>query len=239
MSRRADLRVTRRALKAYYPDGSYGRRLQPLPDYGAIYVRNAKAGTGTTMLWLHRMHSGDHGFPPKAGIHAKHGLPRPADVGWDKVVGMLAGEAFRFTFVRHPIKRVESAYRNKVDGWRKYPGRAGLQRALGLPEGAEHELTLDQFVAALEAQEPLHMDAHWRPQHLNLMHPLVEYDLIGRIETYAADLAKIRQATGMPDAPVAVQEALTRPTGSLFEGRPDLLRRVQDIYATDLELYGY
>jgi hypothetical protein len=68
---------------------------------------------------------------------------------------------------------------------------------------------------------------------------VVEYDLIGRIETYEADLAKIRQATGMPDAPFTVQEALTRPTGSLFDGRPDLLRRVQDIYATDLELYGY
>jgi hypothetical protein len=26
---------------------------------------------------------------------------------------------------------------------------------------------------------------------------------------------------------------------SLFEGRPDLLRKVRDVYATDLELYGY
>jgi hypothetical protein len=32
------------------------------------------------------------------------------------------------------------------------------------------------------------------------MHGLVEYDLIGRLETFAADVASIREATGMPDA---------------------------------------
>ena len=83
------------------------------------------------------------------------------------------------------------------------------------------------------------MNPHWRPQHLNLMHGLLEYDLVGRVETFDTDLAKVREQTGMPEVPVAVQNVAARRGDSLFDGRPDLLRRVRDIYARDFELYGY
>ena len=39
--------VTREAIKNYFPDGGLERRLQPLPKYGCIYVRNAKVATGS------------------------------------------------------------------------------------------------------------------------------------------------------------------------------------------------
>jgi hypothetical protein len=71
-----------------------------------------------------------------------------------------------------------------------------------------------------------------------LMHPLIEYDLVGRLETFDTDLARIREATGLPDVPCPARNR-TKRDGSLFDGRPELLRKVCDIYATDLELYGY
>jgi Sulfotransferase family len=231
--------VTRDAIRNYFPDGAVTRRVQPLPDYGCIYVRNAKVATGTTLLWLHRIHTGDHNFIPKRSIHVEMTLPRVEDVGWEKVLGMLNGDAFRFSFVRDPVRRVESAYLSKVVRHRRYPGRAELQRILGLPEGPDEELTLEQFFAALEMQDPMRMDVHWRPQHLNLMHGLVEYDLVGRLETFVADVARIRAATGMPDVPIEVQHASTRPATGLLDGRPDLFRKVADFYARDFELYGY
>jgi Sulfotransferase family len=237
--------VTRDALRRYYPDGKVGGRLVPLPEYGCIWVRNPKVGTGTMLLWLHRVHTGDHGFHPKSSIHAEHTLPRPADVGWARVVRMLNGQAFRFAFVRDPVRRAESAYLNKVVQWRERGGRGGLrrvlrlQRALGLVEDPERELTFDQFVAALEAQSPLEMDAHWRPQHLNLMHGLIEYDLVGRLETFADDLDRIREATGMPEAPAEVWRNVSDRSVDLIDGRPDLMRRIWDLYAQDFELYGY
>ena len=151
---------------------------------------------------------------------------------------MLDGEAFRFTFVRDPVARVESAYRDKImrvpaDRWRDE-----VRQVLGLPQTGE-PVTFEQFVTALEAQEPLRMDAHWRPQHLNLMYPLVEYDIVGRLETFDDDLARVREAAGLPDVPVQVRQRSPRRDESLFDGRPDLLRRVRDVYARDLELYGY
>lgn len=99
--------------------------------------------------------------------------------------------------------------------------------------------TFDQFADALEAQEPLELDPHWRPQHLNLMHGLVDLDYVGHLETFAADLERVRELTGMPQVPLEVRNARTTVPDSLFNGRPDLLRRVREVYARDFELYGY
>ena len=231
--------VTHDALLRYYPNGRYWTRLQPLPDSGCIFVKNPKAATSTVMLWLHRIHTGDHTWVP-GHIHREHGLPEPAEVGWEKVTWMLAGGAYRFAFVRDPIRRAESVYLSKVRKHRAHRVRADLERTLGLPVDRRRDLSLDQFVAALEiqARDPIEMDPQWRPQYLNLMHPLVEYDYVGRVETFGPDLARIRAAAGLPDVPFEVLNRSKRP-GGLFDGRPDLLRRVSDVYAQDLELYGY
>lgn len=241
-------RLTRAELQSWWPNSLVDHRLQPLPRYNCIYVRNAKAGTGTTLLWLHRVHTGDHDFTPLRSIHAEHRLPTPDEVGWDHVIDMLNGQAFRFSFVRDPIRRVESAYRNKVASLTSR-GRGGarrirvLQTALGLDESPEADLSFDQFIAALDVlaeKDALTMDAHWRPQHFNLMDGLVNYDLVGRLETFEADLARVREATGMPDVPIEVwRNASATSPASLFDGRKDLIRKVRRIYARDFELYGY
>jgi hypothetical protein len=71
------------------------------------------------------------------------------------------------------------------------------------------------------------------------MHGLVDLDYVGRLETFAADLERVRELTGMPQVPLKVRNARATVPDSLFNGRPDLLRRVRDVYARDFELYGY
>lgn len=238
-------RVTLDALDGYFPDGRWAGRMQPLPEHGCIYVKNAKAGTNTTLLWMHRAYTGDHRFVPTHTIHTDSALPSPRVVGLAKVAAMLDGGAFRFSFVREPIARLESAYMNKIvqadpsADVREGRWRIEIQRTLGLPRDPEQVVPFDQFLAALEVQEPLRMNPHWRPQHLNLLHGLVRYDLIGRLETYREDLARVREATGMPEAPLEVTNASSRGRDSLFAGRPTLLRRARQLYAADFELYGY
>jgi Sulfotransferase family len=241
--------ITREALQNYWPNSLVDHRLHPLPQFNCVYVRNAKVGTGTTLLWLHRVHTGDHAFSPVRSIHAEQRLPKPDDVGWDRVIEMLEGGAFRFAFVRDPVRRVESAFLNKVAGHPSHGGRGGdrrmraLQQALGRRRGSTKGITLDEFVAALEilaAEDVLKMDAHWRPQHLNLMHGLVTYDLVGRLESFDADLERVRAATGMPKVPVEVwRNASAASSHGQFEGRPDLLQKVRHIYARDFEIFGY
>jgi sulfotransferase famil protein len=230
--------VTEDALRAYYRGQRFGNRLLSLPDYGCTYVKNPKAACSTLTLWLHRIHLGDPAAQIRGGIHSNHRVPTADDIGWDEVARLLSGDGVRFTFVRHPVSRAESVYREKllVHGVR----RVAVQRILGLPEDPESVPTVDQFVAALEAEEPLVMDPHWRPQYLNLLHGLVEYDVVGQLETFDVDLARVRELAGLPDVPVErVNVTPSTRSGNVFDDRPDLMRRVEAIYAMDFELYGY
>jgi hypothetical protein len=93
--------------------------------------------------------------------------------------------------------------------------------------------TLEHFLTALEPQDPRETDPRWRPQHLNLLHPLVEFDLIGRLETFDTDLKRVQGATGTPELPMHVRNLRPRKD-SLFDGRRDLWRRVREVYALDL-----
>jgi hypothetical protein len=234
------------ALRAYYPHVHFGHRIIPVPEWGTVYVKNPKAATSTVTLWLHRLYTGDLAFTPTGIIGREHQLPRAFQVGWPRVIDMLEGSAYRFTFVRHPLHRLESAYRDKILS--SQVGSTGsrdwaqpFRERLGLGSRETASLTFDQFLTVLEEQDPVsEMDPHFRPQHVNLMYPLVNYDRIGRVETFDADLERIRDEAGLPKVPFEVLNA-SRVTnhGSVFDGRPDRIRRAEQIYAKDFELYGY
>ncbi|TYL51610.1 sulfotransferase family protein [Nocardioides sp. BGMRC 2183] len=229
----------RRELTPYFPGKpSLNYHLFPLPSHLLFYVKNPKAGCSTVLVWLDRLHSGEHDFAP-ANVHTEHRLPRPRDLGWPVVSEMLGGAAYRFSFVRDPLRRFESAYRDKVV--RQPKRRVEIQRTLGLTEDVESEVSFEQFVTAVEQQDPVtEMNPHWRPQHVNLMHPVLHYDRIGRLESFDTDLALIREEAGLPDVPYQVRNISSRAgEASAYDGRPDLVRRVQTVYAKDFELYGY
>jgi hypothetical protein len=229
---------TRRNLKKFFPgDRRLNYHLFPVPEHRLLYIKNPKAGCSTILVWLDRLHTGEHDFAP-GNVHVEHRLPRPREIGWPAVSAMLGGAAYRFSFVRDPLRRFESAYRDKVAS----PGRWRLevQEVLGMPADPAAEVSFDQFLAAAELQEPVAMNPHWRPQHINLMHPVVKYDHVGRLETFDADLARIREEAGLPDVPHQVRNASRRSGGdSVYDGRPDWVRRVRQIYASDFEIYGY
>jgi hypothetical protein len=234
--RLADVSVSLAELRKYNP--RLGNVVFPLPEFGVVYVKNAKAACSTVTLWLDRIHTGDLDFNP-TNVHKEHRLPRPKDIGWRRLQRMLEGEALRFTVVRDPLTRAESAWHNKIRV-RRGPGRVQLQTVLGLPADPERALTFEEFVAALEAHpDPRTMDRHWRPQHLNLMHPILEYDHVCRVETLDQDLAVLRDTAGLPDVPLETRNVTTGDGSSVYDGRPDLVRRVRALYAEDIELYGY
>jgi hypothetical protein len=230
--------VSWQAMRRYFPGRGMGRYLRPVPEHGIIYVKNPKAGCSTILVWLDRLHTGDYDFEFD-DVHQQHRLPTVRDVGRPAVVRMLSGSAYRFTFVRHPVRRFESVYWDKLVHdvkWRK-----NLPAALGLDLSPDTVVPFEQFLSIVEEQDPVSdMDPHWRPQHVNLMHPLITYDHIGRLENFAADLEHIREAAGLPQVPLEVRNtSKAARTESVYDGRPDLVRRVERIYATDFELYGY
>ena len=226
-----------RDMKAYFEGRSLAYHLHALPEHGIVYVKNPKAACSTVLLWLDRIHTGDLSFDP-ANVHTEHRLPTVADLGRQTVSRLLAGAGYRFTFVRDPLRRFESAYRDKLVNSPEL--RPQVQAALGRSADPDSPVSLEEFVHAVEQQDPLvEMDPHWRPQHVNLMHPVVSYDHIGRVESFGDDLAAITAAAGLPPVPFVRRNVSASTTGSLFDGRPELVRRVRAIYALDYELYGY
>ena len=209
--------------------------LIPLPDHGVVYVRVPKAACSTLKLWAHRVHTGDHAFDPGV-VHRESALPMAHQVGWDVVSEMLDGGAYRFTFVRNPSDRLVSAYFSKMVRPGHERWRSVVRAALGLAEDAD--VTFDRFLAALEGTEAATWNVHWRPQHLITMQGLVEYDAIGRVERFDADLARIREEAGLPDVPVTTRNRYPLPFDPR-SGRPDIQRRIEALYPEDYEVFGY
>lgn len=229
--------TTWRSVKSYFPGRHPGRYLLAVPDWKLFYVKNPKAACSTIVTWLDQLHTGESESP--ARIHQDHRVPTVAELGRDRMLSMLDGSAYRFSFVRHPLRRIESAYWDKV-----VYSRVWRQHALDLLEikdAGDREVTFEEFLSAVERQDPLtEMDRHWRPQHLNLLHPLISFDHVGKLETFSADIARIRDEAGLPFLPAESRNISRRQRErSVFDGRPDLVSRVEQLYAQDFEVYDY
>lgn len=231
-----NLKRRRRQLGRFFPGMPLAGRIEALPDLGLVYVRNPKVASSTLLDWLDWMNSGEE---PAPGRHVRrdNSLPKPREVGWERVMRMVDGDAFRFSFVRDPLTRFESAYRSKIE--KRRPPRGQILEVLGRADEPASEVTFEDFLRAVEQQEPLHMDIHWRPQHLNLMHPVFTFDMLGRLERFDQDIQEIRRQLALPSVPARSRNVRRSDQPSEYEGRPDLVERVRALYARDLELYGY
>lgn len=231
----ASEKVNRRAFERRFPALRLAQSLHVLPDHNTIYVSNPKAAYSTIKLMLSKLHVGDHSLNPE-NVHEVRALPRLVDVGWRRLAEMLDGDAFRFTFVRHPVKRAISGYSDKLVRQRfNYSGP--FQQALGRPVDPEDPVSFEDFLSVLERQDPAAMDPHWRPQCINVALDKIDYDYIGRVENFDADWARVRREAGLPHVPVAHRNR--QPSFVDVSDRPDIRRRVEAIYACDFEAFGY
>jgi hypothetical protein len=228
--------LTWQSIEGYFPHSRPGNHILTVPEYSLVYVKNPKVASSTVVVWLDRLHTGDLDFDLQK-VHTEHRLPPLAEVGRPRVLELLGGAGYRFSFVRHPVRRFESVYWDKMVRHRRFR----LQVAGGLGMSGETPPTFEEFLGAVEQQDPVGgMDPHWRPQHVNLLHPLVAYDHVGKLETFASDLERIREEARLPDIPVVSRNVSPRQRPeSVYDGRPDLVQRVEKLYAEDFELYGY
>jgi len=166
-------------------------------------------------------------------------------------------------FVRHPLERLVSTYRDKfTKPAYYYPQRFG-RKIIRTVRGANaseqslkrgHDVRFQEMVEYLLdprstlMRDQLQSDNHWRQEHL-LCHPCyVHYDFIGHYETLYEDAQAVLQALGVADR---VHFPNTDPNNRwkqktakvsakiLAEISADELRRVKQLYAYDFELFGY
>jgi hypothetical protein len=113
-----------------------------------------------------------------------------------------APDVFKFTFVRHPLERIASAFQNKFVTEKYNPEQwehtLPVLRAL-LGENARPEsdaITFEHFVSYLVRTPDAVLDKHWRSQHTFLA-PGIDFQL-GHVESFDVDFRRFAKRLGLP-----------------------------------------
>jgi len=139
---------------------------------------------------------------------------------------------FAFTFVRHPIDRFVSFYRDKVLGWD--PAIKPELEAIGV----HHRMPIGELIATLARHPPEAYEKHVRPQHVFLLSArgALTVDFLGRLERTEADWSRVTRLAGL-------ELDLGHEHRQAKEGRlpisPADYERLLGLYAKDFELLGY
>jgi hypothetical protein len=148
----------------------------------------------------------------------------------------------RFTVVREPAARLLSGYIEKIGQGLKQsePIVAALKESTGRDVAAA-DITLDQFLDVISAQDSRDQDPHWRRQADHLGLGIVAYDAVIHLEDLDASWARIGELTSTPG--LQEQFFCRNSTGARSRMQdyytPDLLARVADVYARDYAELGY
>ena len=148
----------------------------------------------------------------------------------------------RFTVVREPASRLLSGYLEKIGQGLKQS--TPIVQALHATTGrdiAPADVTLDEFLDVISAQDSRDQDPHWRRQADHLGLGIVNYDAVIRLEDLDASWGRIAELTSTPG--LQEQFFCRNSTGarSLMQDyfTPALLARVAATYARDYAELGY
>ncbi|KAM4628537.1 carbohydrate sulfotransferase 14 [Polymixia lowei] len=112
---------------------------------------------------------------------------------------------FKFMFVREPMERLLSAYRNKFGEIQSYQKKYGVEIIKRYRKGPAKDasatgddVTFAEFVRYLLDEDVERMNEHWMPVY-NLCQPCaVPYDFIGSYEHLERDAEHVLQQIGAP-----------------------------------------
>jgi len=220
-----------------------------------IYCPIAKAACSSLKSWFLEAQGDSHSQDEHLALHAAvkpYSLfEQPRRAQWL----LHDSSVFKFAFVRNPWARLVSAYLNKCLTRNEISERVLVAADEG---GNAPEMTFRQFVAVLVDGNPRKFDVHWRPQYKFLRDH--QFDFIGRIERLEEDFAIIGSRLGIegplprlnvtPYAAPSTDGFVADCTPSeLRQGNgypdyrrfypPELRQLVAQIYARDIELFGY
>ncbi|MEO0512051.1 MAG: sulfotransferase family protein [Planctomycetota bacterium] len=206
-----------------------------LHPWRAVYVTNYKVASTSILNAL----AGVLGVrdtmndPNDAHVRDREVFDTPRSSTHDSLAeARLAHPGYRaFTFVRHPLARVLSAYSNKISDARPNERNVVERHANYLSKG----MPFEAFVAALPRIPLKELDKHIRPQWTFCDDGV---DFVGRLERLEDDWQELCKTLGMPHAPLPAQNRSRRSEREnvLTEAS---LAGVRDFYREDFDRFGY
>lgn len=200
------------------------------PDLPIVYIDNPKSGSTTIKNSLKQAQAAEY---VRAGIDFKRSQePHKAD-DCLKNRGLrrsACSDRFLISCVRNPFTRALSGYLDKV----------ATRDPRYFPEMRDRSVeNFEQHLQAIADFRPKRLNFHFRPQHINLDFPNIDYDVIFYLENLAAISRffanmspKIELKTSAPHSRGAGSKLRDHYTGRAVE-------LVQEIYAQDFALFGY
>lgn len=204
-------RVARRfaASRIYPSQFRYNLTIGSQPRF--VWYRVAKTGTRTIFDVLR---SGGVRFAVENSIFQHY---RPA----------ASGSHFKFAFVREPVDRFVSCWRDRVVD-RNHFGFGAEERA--------RLQDLAEFVAYAESIDIDRCDVHMRAQCR--MVDMGQIDFLGRMERFEEDLRLVLDKLGLPGEQIPRRNASSRDRAAEAID-PALRRRIEKLYERDLRILGY
>lgn len=159
---------------------------------------------------------------------------------------------FKFMFVRHPVDRLLSAYRNKFgehfkDFEQKYGTKIVKQFRPNPPSNPKgDDITFAEFLLYVASSKKSELNEHWSA-YVDLCQPCsVSYDFVGFYEDFEDDIAFILDALMLNKIlQFPKKQAYYKPLSD--ESKMEYIRRVPnstldnlvEALSTDFELFGY
>ena len=161
---------------------------------------------------------------------------------------------YKFVFVRNPLFRLVSAYRNKfqqvnnnfhLDYGRKIVKRYRTNSSLQSVDG--DDVTFQEFVKYVIDEASQKMNEHWMPMYDICQPCVIQYDFVGSFEFLDIDVKKLLQKLNvssrisLPKKQIFYQQTLTKKNVAVFYRNitADEFRSVHRQYIKDFKCFGY
>ncbi|XP_073495231.1 carbohydrate sulfotransferase 14 [Phyllobates terribilis] len=160
---------------------------------------------------------------------------------------------YKFLFVREPLERLLSAYRNKFGEIKEYQQRYGqeiVRRYRPQPPGATaskgDDVTFPEFLRYLLDEDEEKMNEHWMPIYRLCQPCALHYDFIGSYERLREDAHRVLDAIRAPSyIQFPERQAWYKPVTEetlryhLCHTPAGLLRELLPKYIMDYSLFAY
>ena len=155
---------------------------------------------------------------------------------------------FKFIFVREPLHRLLSAYKDKFMRRGTGCSRVARQQIVKAyrpqdytPNYSDINITFAEFIQYFSNDVP--RDQHWR-QYEKLCHPcVINYDFIGHLETLEDDAPLLLKMAGIDDRvsfPSIHKSTSTDEVMEYYSQVPTrYITRLGELYRSDFEIFGY
>jgi hypothetical protein len=170
--------------------------IKVVPSLRLIYVTVPKAASTRIKATLAAA-TGRHSLGLKSRLGGPWGPKSMTLISFHRLV--TSPTTLRFSFVRNPYARAVSCWADKYQGKPLTPGDDYVDRYLArrpcidapLPAGPQHTLSFADFVTYAAASAYSRCDAHLQAQDDILAIPGIDLDLIGKVESFSDDFARV------------------------------------------------